>query len=259
MGQFSMEIYAPTGSILSGNLQHDDPFLVRRAARLAGLAWLWSRSPDLTELLKRLCLNDEAGEQALHELGLILLENALSLPSGEEVIEGLELAADMFASASRADPELNEARAFYHSLKAVSLFCSAANNEAVELQIGKAREAAVDRHCMLDTASLRSWLRPTVAAEIAWYELANLLEGLSQRLQERSWLRAVPVLQQLSRLRVALVAVANHSGDTLREAVTNRIAQGIVSQDGLVSHLSAWVNDMGVTSRFVRQTTIWRT
>lgn len=228
---------------------HDDPFLVRRAARLAGLAWLWSRSPDLTELLKRLCLNDEAGEQALHELGLILLENALTLPSGEEVIEGLELAADMFASASKADPELNEARAFYHSLKAVSLFCSAADNEAVELEIDKAREAAVDRHCLLDTASLRSWLRPTVAAEIAWYELANLLEGLSQRLQERSWLRAVPVLQQLSRLRVALVAVANHSGDTLREAVTNRIAQGIVSQDGLVSHLSAWVNDMGISAQ----------
>ncbi len=226
----------------------DDPNLVRRTARLAGLAWLWSRSPDLIELLKRLSSNDEVGEQALHELGLILLEDALALPSGEEVIKGLEVAADMFASASRADPELNEARALYHSLKAVSLFCTAGEKQAVELEIDQARKAAIDRHSMLDTASLRNWLRPTIAVEIAWYELANLLEGLSQRLQERSWLRAVPVLQQLCKLRVALVAVANDTGDTLREAVTHRISQGIVAQDGLHSHLSAWVNDPGISA-----------
>lgn len=227
----------------------DNPSLVRRVARLAGLAWLWRRSPDLTDLLLRLSANDEAGEQALHELALIQLEVALSLPTRTEAIEGLEVAARMFEAASQADPELGEAIALQHSLKAVLLFCNDGDREAIEFEIGQARRAAIDRRLEIDPRSLRTWLRPSVTSEVAWYELANLLEGLSQRLDERSWLRAVPVLQQLSKLRIALLAFADRSGDALRVSITERVAEGIVAHDGLVSHLTAWIDDPGTSDQ----------
>lgn len=82
-----------------------------------------------------------------------------------------------------------------------------------------------------------------MAAEIAWIELAAALRDLSDRLDERSWLRAVPVLQQLGALREALLPFASRSGDQLRHAVTQRIATGIAAHEGLRAHLLAWEND----------------
>lgn len=63
-------------------------------------------------------------------------------------------------------------------------------------------------------------------------------------MSERSWLRALPVLQQIANLRSTLVNLATESGDVLRSAVTNRLASGFVAREGLRAHLRDWANDV---------------
>lgn len=230
---------------LDGVGASEEPALVRRAAKLAGLAWLWRRSDEVKDILVRLAASDEAGEQASYELALIELEDALAQPTVEAMLEKLRQAVMSFRAALESDPESSEAEAMLHALSAVVQFCDAEESHIVEQSIAAARRAATDRALGLDSASLRQWLRSGVAAELAWTELAVSLRDLSERLDERSWLRAVPVLQQLGALREALLPIANQRGDQLRHAVTRRIADGFAAHEGLRAHLLDWESDPG--------------
>lgn len=220
----------------------DDPILVRRAALLAGLAWLWGRSSDLEDLLVRLSQNNEAGEQALFELAFIALDRALAAETSATMLQGLEVAARKFSAAADAGPELVEAAALSQVLLATTKFCSD-SQDGLEPMLAQAVDAAATRHRELDRQALRSWLRPRLDVEAAWWSLASSLKGLSLQLAQPSWLRAVPVLEQIARLRRAMVPLASPGGDVLRRSITDTLALSFLRQEGLRSHLTAWRDD----------------
>jgi hypothetical protein len=66
-------------------------------------------------------------------------------------------------------------------------------------------------------------------------------------MDQRSWLHAVPVLQQIGAVRTALISVANDSGDALREAVTEKFARSFLARDGLAAHLTDWAENTHTT------------
>jgi hypothetical protein len=220
-----------------------DSVLVSRAALLAGLAWHWDRLNDLETLLERLASDPQAGEQAAFELGMIHIDRALCSQDKEALFASLRDATKWFTAANEIDPDMSEARAFSGTVSALLLFCEEASAEKVEYHVTQACEAAGERLQFVDSRSLRAWLRPRLDAQAAWYELTGALRGLSKHMSERSWLRALPVLQQIANLRSTLVSLATESGDTLRDAVTNRLASGFVAREGLRDHLQAWVDD----------------
>lgn len=222
----------------------DNFLLIRRVALLAGLAWHWDQSKDLEALLERLATDDESGEQAAFELGMIHIDRALSSQDKEVLFARLDDAAKWFEAAVAIDPEMPEALAFSSTVRALMLFCSDAPAESVEHHVELACEAASERFHYLDTRSLRTWLRPRLDAQTAWYELTGALRGLSRYMSERSWLRALPVLQQIATLRSTLVSLATDSGDALRSAVTNRLASGFAAREGLRAHLQDWIADI---------------
>ncbi|PZR31472.1 hypothetical protein [Caulobacter segnis] len=221
--------------------------VLRRGALLAGLAWLWSRSPDLENLLRRLSVDAEAGEQALYELALITLDRALAADDKATLLSGLELAAGQFAAAAVAGPELVEAFALSKVLTALVGFCSDEPDD-LETLLAQATAATTARTLEMDRAALRTWLRPRVDAETAWWSLASALKGLSLDLAKPSWLRAVPVLEQIARLRRTMIPLATSSGDRLREAVTDAVALSFLREEGLRSHLTAWRDDDATTA-----------
>jgi hypothetical protein len=227
--------------------------LVRRVALLAGLAWHWDQSRYLEELLKRLVEDKDAGEQAAFELGMISVDRALSSQDRGSMVERLNDAAMWFASAEDIDPQMPEAKALRGAIRAFTLFCENAPAGDVEQQIAEACEAASERFELLDTSALRAWLRPRVDAQTSWYELACALKGLSTRMSEDSWLRALAVLQQIGNLRCTLVSLATASGDELRTAVTHRLASGFAAREGLRAHLHACANDTESTEASRKQ------
>ncbi|WP_284876681.1 hypothetical protein [Brevundimonas sp. MEB006b] len=221
----------------------DKPMLVARAARLAGLAWQWSRSPDLTVVLERLAFSDEASDQALYELAVIALDDALGQTEPTALVLGLEAASEAFSRASAAGPDMDEAAALGHAVSAVAGYCTGRSPTEVESDIALTRAIAGSRLVEMDRAALRGWLSPSFASETAWYGLVSALEGLPLRLQEASWLNAVPVLRQLGRLRESLAA--GPASDGLRAAVIDRTAGSLVAREGLRAHVRAWADDAG--------------
>lgn len=219
----------------------DKPMLVARAARLAGLAWLWSQSPDLTVILERLALSDEASDQALYELALIALDDALGQTGIASLLSGLEAASEAFSRASAAGPDLDEAAALNHAVSAVAGYCTGRSPREVESDIALTRAIAGARLVDMDRAALRGWLRPSFASETAWYGLVSALEGLPRRLEEASWLDAVPVLRQLGRLRESLTVEL--ASERLRAAVIDRTAGSLVAREGLRAHVRSWADD----------------
>ena len=87
----------------------EHPIYLRRAARIAGLAWVWDRTPEVRTLLERLKEDSEAGDQALYELGLIQLDDALEANDREAVLLGLSAAADTLEAALRHDLDFVQA------------------------------------------------------------------------------------------------------------------------------------------------------
>lgn len=219
------------------------PMFVRRASVLAGLAWLWRRSPDLEIILSRLSADDEAGEQAEFELGMIALDNALNSSSEDEVVEGLATASTRFAQAHILGPEMVEAEALSIITKAIVEFASDSKSDQLERDLNRAMELAVERALVADSAAMRSWLRPRRDLQLAWDAVSHSLKGLQAQLAKNSWLRAVPVLEQIASLRRALVTVSNNEGDFLRTAVTDRIGRSFLSAEGLRAHLEEWAVD----------------
>lgn len=219
----------------------DRPMFVARAARLAGLAWLWSRSPDLLVVLQRLALSEEAPDQALYELALIGLDEALGQAEPTGLIAGLEAASEAFARASTADPDMEEAAALHHAVSAVAGFCAGRPHDEVDADIASTSEIAGTRLMEMDRSALRSWLRPSIASETEWYILVSALSGLPRRLDEASWLNALPVLRQLGRLRESLTIGRFSNG--LGPAVIDRTAGSLVAREGLRSHVKAWADD----------------
>jgi len=224
----------------------DADVIVQRGARLAGLAWLWARSPDIEALLQRLSTNLHAGGQAHFELALIALDSALAAEERTPLLAGLEASRRYFEAALQADPEFVEAAALSRALAAVGMFCSEDDGD-LDTLLTEACELAASRRLELDRSSLRAWLRPRIDAEAAWWQLASALRGLSDDLAKRSWLRAVPVLEQIARLRRALVPLATKHGDQLRSTITERIADSFLREEGLLSHLLAWRDDSHTT------------
>lgn len=240
------EANAPQSALVAAldRVESGDNFLlVRRVALLAGLAWHWDHSRELEAILERLAGDKEAGEQAAFELGMIYIDRALSSQDKESLFARLKEAAKWFEAAEDVDPEMPEARAFRGTVRALMLFCEEAPAEMVEQHVAQACEAASERLHYLDALSLRKWLRPRMDAQTSWYELTCVLQGLSKHMSERSWLRALPVLQQIANLRSTLVSLATDSGDSLRVAVTNRLATGFAAQEGLRAHLQDWADD----------------
>ncbi len=223
--------------------QNDPPHFVRRAAVIAGLTWARDRMPEMKGVLERLAAN-EAGDQATYELALAQLDEALTAPDQASMIAGLRLAEGAFSRALGQNPELEEAEALGASIRALVLFCDNASSAAIEEQVAKAKASALSRRNELDRRALRSWLRPRIDAEFAWYELTNALQTLPGELAKRSWLRAVPVLERVAALRRALIPLAAAApGDALRNAVADRLANSFLEREGLVAHLQAWVLD----------------
>ena len=220
----------------------DPAILVRRASVLAGLAWLWHGSPDLESVLERLSVDPEAGEQALFERSIIALDGALRSDSQERLLQGLSRAIDLFKETLDADPEMAEAEAFASVLIAITRFI-ANDDEGAECALATAISAATERSTVLDSRSLRIWLRTRVDMEVTWCEVAMALKGLSDELSKPSWLRAVPVLEQVAKLRRAAVALATDGGDQLRQSITDRIANSFLRHEGLKAHLQAWAED----------------
>lgn len=217
--------------------------IIERAAVLAGLAWQWRRPSDVEDILQRLADDDEAGGQALHELALIRLETALLAADEASVLDGLANASEAFSRALAVDPELGEAAALKAMLDGLVGFCRGEPAALVETRISEATAYAAERRAEVDLESLRHWLRPRLDAETGWLKLIALLRGLTERLERRAWLDAVPVLRQLAELRRSLVRVATSEGDGLRAALDTRLATSFLGSEALRAQLAEWADD----------------
>lgn len=222
----------------------DNALLVRRVSLLAGLAWFWSGSEDVETTLRRLSDDADAGEQAAFELGMIQIDYALSSQDKESLFARLGDAVTWFDAAERIEPEMLEATAVRGALRALISFCDGAPATTVEQHLREACNAASERFHYLDSVSMRKWLRPRLDVQTTWYELSCALQGLTEHMTKRSWLRALPVLEQIANLRSTLVRLATKSGDTLRSEVTDRLALGFAAREGLRAHLQAWAEDL---------------
>jgi hypothetical protein len=225
----------------------EHPLYLRRAARIAGLAWAWDRTPEMRSLLERLTIDHEAGDQALYELAMIHLDEALASNNRDSLLTKLSETAAIFESAIQHSPDFVQAGAMGAILRAVTLFCLNAPSPEVESQLASARRSLGERTLHLDQGAIRAWLRPRIDLETAWYQLSLTLSGLAAALEERSWLRAVPVLERVAAIRRSMIAFMSVEGDTLLRAATERFARSFLANEGLRAHLEAWVQDPAIS------------
>lgn len=216
---------------------------LRRAAFIAGLCWLWDRSPYVTAILDRLRNDGEVADQALYELGLIHLDVALESDDMEHMLSGLELSAKTLDQAYTHNSEFLQAQAMSATIRAVTQFIGNGSSKDIEHNLATAQEIFSDRWRYFDKSSVRSILNVRLNAEISWRLLAIELKGLSTSLEERSWLRAIPTLERIAAVRRTIIPIDPQENGNLNRSMTDRFARSFLAHEGLKAHLLAWLED----------------
>jgi hypothetical protein len=216
------------------------------AARLAGRCHDFWPEAGLREALERL-LDAASDGEAAFELGVCHLAIALQASDAGAVLDGLNEARKLFASALAAEEDRIDAQAFIAVIDAVATFASKGPPEVVA-ESADSLTAAVDAHELWLDGMHAPWRTPRALALAEWAHLAGLLRRAASELEADSWLRADEVLPDVLRVYRAnrSLTLGRHafSAAGVESVLAPPIEARFVESAGLRAHLADWLQEL---------------
>ncbi|UOZ03505.1 hypothetical protein [Amycolatopsis sp. WQ 127309] len=140
----------------------------------------------IREALDQLRHHETAAADAMFELGCDQLRTALAAETLPSAMKSLTTALGSFTTADAADEARHDARAYAAACDAILAFSA---QDAARMADARRRitEALQQRDAWLSAMHLPSWLRPRLAAELAWHRLVLVLESAGDYLSQPVW------------------------------------------------------------------------
>lgn len=182
--------FAVLGRLTSPSNDIPEEF-AERLPRLLGAAMdRWADNSAFVEpirqALDQLRHHEAAAVDAMFELACDHLRMALSAETLPAAMEMLTTARAGFATVDASEEARHDARAYAAACDAILAFSA---QDALRLTDAKQRlaEALLQRDAWLTAMHQPSWLRPRLAAELAWHRLALVLEAATDYLSHPVW------------------------------------------------------------------------
>lgn len=225
--------------LLMSVTSQDAPDLLERLPPLVGLAFeLWGEG-ELAGVLQKLSEYNEAKVDALFELALVRLRDALDGDSMDVVMAGLAAARDQLLTVESMAESRDDAAIYRCALDVVISFGAAASGIAndTSAHISKLSEAMSQRLSFSNRASMGTWAVPRRQAEVEWYALANILRRAAGPLGQSSWLTPIETLGHVLDAYRAARSVSVITAKGLRIVLEPTVEAAFIRREGLLAHL----------------------
>lgn len=222
-----------------------------RLPRLLGAAMdRWADNSAFVEpirqALDQLRHHDAAAVDAMFELACDHLRMALSAETLPAAMESLTTARAGFATVDAAEEARHDARAYAAACDAILAFSA---QDASRLADAKQRlaEALEQRDAWLTAMHQPSWLRPRLAAELAWQRLALVLDAATDYLSHPVWFNVWEaldaVLQAYRQARTMRPLPSSRDSTGLAAIIEPAIEGAILRQQSQLAALSRSVTE----------------
>ncbi|MFI6309737.1 hypothetical protein ACIBEK_06295 [Nocardia fusca] len=247
--------FAVLGCLTSANKDVPEEF-AERLPRLLGVAMdRWADNPAFVApircALDQLRYNEAAAVDAMFELSCDDLRTALSAETLPAAMEALTTARSGFTTVIAAEEGRHDACAYGAACDAILAF-SAQDHR----RLSDAKQCLADvleqRNAWLTGMHQPSWLRPRLAAELAWQKLVLVLDAATDYLSDPVWLNvweALDAVFQAYRLARTIRPLPNSSDSSGLTAIIEPAIEGaILRQQSQLAALGRSVAEAGKSS-----------
>jgi len=228
--------------ILLGLTPGDDDEFLRRAAKIAGVAFSHWRDKELVEVLCKLVQFEAVRSEAAFELGMASLADAMDRAESNAAITAFRKAREWFGEADGVSEHHPEASLYIDGIDLLLSFHSGAASASFGTVSARVKQHAFELHAW-SGGSGPPWLGARQTEAACWSALASTVAGLAERLEEPSWWQPAIVIEE------GLLSVYSSGRSILRRTqdggieamVRPRIRASLALQAGQAHQVRMWL------------------
>jgi hypothetical protein len=228
--------------LLLGLAPGDDDEFLRRAAKIAGVAFSHWRDRELVEVLHKLVQLEAVRPEAAFELGMASLAEAMDRAESSDATTAFRIARDWFAEFDGLSEHRPEASLYLDGLDLLLSLHSGAASATLGTVSARVQQHAFELHAWSGGAG-PPWLGSRQTEAACWSALASAVAGLAERLDEPSWWQPATVIEE------GLLSVYSAGRSILRRTqlggieamVRPRIRGSLASQAGQAHQVRMWL------------------
>jgi hypothetical protein len=220
----------------------DDAEFLRRAVKIAGVAFSHWRERELFDVLKKLAELDAVRPEAAFELGMATLAEAMETADINSAATAFCEAKDWFSVAVLVSEHNPQASLYLESLDLLTSFHNGAASTSIGNLSARVQQYAFELHAW-QGGSGPPWLGARQAESACWSALASAVAGLAGSLDEPSWYEPAAVIED------TLLSVYNAGRSILRrdqhggveQMLRPRIRASVATQAGQAHQVRTWL------------------
>jgi hypothetical protein len=220
----------------------DDPEFLRRAAKIAGVAYSHWRDRDLIDVLRTLASLEAVRPEAAFELGMASLAEAMDQTDSNAATTAFREARDWFGTTDEASEQHAEANLYLDGLDLLLSFHSGAAVASLGSVSARVQQHAFELHAW-SAGSGPPWLGARQTEAACWNALASAVAGLAEQLEEPSWWEPAAVIEEglLSVYSAGRSILRRDQNGGIEAVVRPRIRASVAAQVGQVHQIRMWL------------------
>lgn len=220
----------------------DDPEFLRRAAKIAGVAFSHWRDKELVDVLRKLAQLEAVRPEAAFELGMAALAEAIDQADSNAATTTFREARDWFGATDGESEQHPEANLYLDGLDLLLSFHSGAAVASLGSAGARVQQHAFELHA-LSAGSGPPWLGARQTEAACWSALASALAGLAERLEEPSWWEPAAVIEEglLSLYSAGRSILRRDQHGGIEAMVRPRIRASVAAQAGQAHQVRLWL------------------
>jgi hypothetical protein len=228
--------------VLLGLSTDDDPEFLRRAAKIAGVAYSHWRDRDLVGVLTKLLALDAVHAEAAFELGMARLAEAIDAGEAAEAAMAFGEARDWFSKSDISSEHRPEARLYLDCLDVLISYHRGGSHRGFSSVSERVRKHAFELNAWSGNLASPPWLGSRQTEAACWNLLASTVVGLAENLAEPSWWEPTVVVEELLSVYNAGRCILRRSRQGgIEELLRPRIRSALSTQIGQAHQLKLWL------------------
>ena len=229
--------------VLLGLSTDDDPEFLRRAAKIAGVAYSHWRDRDLVDVLIKLLPLDAVHAEAAFELGMARLAEAIDAGGTSEAAVALGEARDWFSKSDSSSEQRPEASLYLDCLDVLIGYYRGGAHRELSSASERVRKHAFELNAWSGNSASPPWLGSRQTEAACWNLLASTVVGLAESLGEPSWWEPTVVIEErlLSAYNAGRCILRRSRQGGIEELLRPRIRSTLATQVGQAHQLKVWL------------------
>ena len=228
---------------LLGISMAEAPELVRRIAKISGVAHSHWHEEELLSKLESFAEDPDAEADASFELGMAYLRRGIEAVTESNAVESFKLGREWFGRCVARSEVNPEAQLFLDCLTLLSSFKPEADRELFGSALRRISASAFELSAWFASENLPQWLGARRLETVFWNQLAVALTGLIDHFDEASWWEPTAVIEQyvLAVYGANRIILRRTPGGSIDSLLRPKVVATVARQRGQAYQLKTWL------------------